>query len=333
MAKEDQRARPLFSVQLQKIIAVCARLGLPCIIFLSPLPLSLSLSLSLAPLLLFCPPSLSAAVGKASLPQLSFLNVICHLWPLSFHLSLSPFLSLAPSLFAAFSFTHCLYRYARFVPLCKYYFVPVQAASESSAACAPAYRRRLQPIASSSSSRERGGAGAGAWRQVKACQRHELELCTLVRLSQTHTHTHTPSSLSFSLFLSPACKSVEWELLVFDLHATTVSGATSSRLLLLFLCLYFFCPFTSLPPSAQWQRKNKQTKNTFFLCSLAIDLETLSSSSAAQLGSAAVRQLGSNCLLHFFSVIFSSSPSSCPVRSARQEVEKIYAISIDIARD
>lgn len=48
--------------------------------------------------------------------------------------------------------------------------------------------------------------------------------------------------------------------------------------------------FPRCSPSAQWQRKNKQTKNTFFLCSLAIDLETLSSSSAAQLGSAAARQ-------------------------------------------
>lgn len=87
---------------------------------------------------------------------------------------------------------------------------------------------------------------------------------------------------------------------MFDLHATTVSGATSSRLLLLLLCLYFFCPFTRLPPSAQWQRKNKQTKNTFFLCSLAIDLETLSSSSAAQLGSAAARQLGNSAAIAYF---------------------------------
>lgn len=192
MAKEDQRARPLFSVQLQKIIAVCARLGLPCIIFLSLQSLSHSLSLCLTLSLSFtlcCPTSLSAPVEAASLPQLSLLNVICHLCPLSF----SAYLPLS----TAISFTHCLYRYARFVPLCKYYFVPVQAASKSSAACAAAYRRRLQPIASSIE----GWEG----RQVKACQRHELELYTLVRLSQTHTRTE----LSLSLSLSPACKSVE----------------------------------------------------------------------------------------------------------------------------
>lgn len=242
----------------------------------------------------------------------------------------SPSTSLLHPLFAAFSFTHCLYRYARFVPLCKYYFLPVQAASESSATCAPAYRRRLQPIASSSSSRERGGAGAGAWRQVKACQRHELELCTLVRLSQTHTHTHTALCLSLSSSRLPANPLSESCLCLTCMQRLSVAPLAVA------LFFFFFFASTSFAPSPGFllllngnEKTNKRKTHFFF----ALLLLTWRLCRAAQQLSLAVRQLGSNCLLHFFSVIFSSSPSSCPVRSARQEVEKIYAISIDIARD